>query len=57
MDGHHAIVCNPNWFIFKDNIYLAFSGPTEQFTLMSNCPWVQVKFNKPKPHLCEIMVT
>ena len=57
MDGHHAIVCNPNWFIFKDNIYLAFSGPTEQFTLMSNCPWVQVKFNKPKPPLCKIMVT
>ena len=31
--GHHADLCNPNRFSFRDNVFLAFSGPTEQFCI------------------------
>ena len=48
--GHHAILCNPNWFIFSDNKnfwYLVV--PLNNFASMNNCPWVQGKSNKPPP--------
>ena len=31
--GHHAILCNPNRFIFRKTIFLTFSVPTEQFCI------------------------
>ena len=48
--GHHAILCNPNRFIFGDNMnvwYLVV--PLNNFASMNNCPWVQGKSNKPLP--------
>ena len=48
--GHHAILCNLNRFIFGDNKnfwYLVV--PLNNFVSMNNCPWVQVKSNKPPP--------
>ena len=48
--GHHAILCNPNRFIFGDNKnfwYLVV--PLNNFASMNNCPWVQGKWNKPSP--------
>ena len=47
--GHHAILCNQNRYIF----FLEFSGITEQFCIMSSCPWVQGKSDKiPPPEVC-----
>ena len=46
----HAILCNPNRFIFGDNKkfwYLVV--PLNNFASMSNCPLVQGKSNKPPP--------
>ena len=51
--GHHAILCNPNRFIFGDNkknLYLV--DPLNNFAPMGNCPWVQGKSNKPPPEVC-----
>ena len=54
---HHAILCNPNRFIFGDNKnfwYLVV--PLNNFASMNNCPWVQGKWNKPlppPPEVCE----
>ena len=48
--GHHAILCNPNRFIFGDNMnvwYLVV--PLNNVASMNNCPWVQGKSNKPLP--------
>ena len=48
--GHHAILCNPNRFIFGDNKnfwYLVV--PLTNSASMNNCPWVQGKSNKPPP--------
>ena len=46
--GHHAILCNPNRFIYGDNKnvwYLVVQ--LNNFASMSNCPCVQG--NKPPP--------
>ena len=46
--GHHAVLCNPNRFIFGDNKnfwYLVV--PFNNFAPMNNCSWVQGKSNKP----------
>ena len=51
--GHHAILCNPNRFIFRDNKkfwYLVV--PLNNVASMNNCPWVQGKSNKPPPEVC-----
>ena len=51
--GHHAILCNPNRFIFGDNKnfwYLVV--PLNIVAHMNNCPWVQGKSNKPPPEVC-----
>ena len=51
--GHHAILCNPNRFIFGDNkFFLYLVVPLNNFAPMSNCPWVQGKSNKPPPKVC-----
>ena len=48
--GHHAILCNPNMFIFGDNKNLWYLVvPLNNFASMNNCPWVQGKSNKPPP--------
>ena len=31
--GNHAVLCNPDRFIFRDNIFFAFSGRNEQFCI------------------------
>ena len=36
-------------FLGRKLEFLVFSGPTEQFTSMNNCPRVQGKSNKPPP--------
>ena len=44
--GYHAVLCDPNRFIFGDNIFLGFIVvPLNNFASMSNCPWVQGKSN------------
>ena len=51
--GHHAILCNPNRFIFVDNIFWYLVVPLNNFESMSYYPWVQGKSNKsplPPPH-------
>ena len=49
--GHHAILYNPNRFIFGDNKNFWYSvDPLNNFAPMSNCPYVQGKSNKPSPH-------
>ena len=53
--GHHAVLCNPNGFIFGDNKkfwYLVV--PVNNFACMSNCLLVQRKSNKPThpPGVC-----
>ena len=48
--GYHAILCNPNRFIYRDNKnfwYLVV--PLNNFASMNNCPCVQGKLNKPPP--------
>ena len=48
--GHHAVLCNPNRFIFGDNKnfwYLVV--PLNNFASMNYCPWVQGKSNRPPP--------
>ena len=48
--GHHAILCNPNRFIFGDNKnswYLVV--PLNNFASMNNRPWMQGKSNKTLP--------
>ena len=48
--GHHAILCNPNTFIFADNKkFWYLLVPLNNFASMNNCPWVQGKSNKPPP--------
>ena len=48
--GHHAILCNPNRFIFGDNMnFWYLLVPLNNFASMNNCPWVQGKSNKPPP--------
>ena len=45
--GHHAILCNQNRFIHRDNKkfwYLVV--PLNNFASIINCPWVQGKLNK-----------
>ena len=51
--GHHAILCNPNRFIFGDNKnfwYLVV--PLNNFASVSNCPRVHGKSNKPPSDVC-----
>ena len=49
-DGHHAILCNQNRFIFGDNKNFSYLlVPLNNFASMNNCPWVQGKSNKPPP--------
>ena len=51
--GHHAMLCNPDRFIFGDNKnfwYLVV--PLNNFESMNNCPLVQGKSNKPPPEVC-----
>ena len=44
--GHHAILCNPNRFMFGDNKNLWYLVvPLINFASISNCPWVKVKSN------------
>ena len=53
--GDHAFLCNPNSlrFIFGDNKnFWYWVVPLNNFTPMSNCPWVQDKSNKPPPEVC-----
>ena len=52
--GHHAILCNPNKFIFGDNqIFLYLVVPWNNFASMSNCALMQSKSNKPpSPEVC-----
>ena len=55
--GHHAILCNPNRFIFGDNKnfwYLVV--PLNDFTSMNNCLLVQGKSNKPSLPSCGMCV-
>ena len=48
--GHHAILFNPNRFIFGDHkIFLVFSGPIDRFRILNNCPLVQGMSKKPPP--------
>ena len=48
--GHNAILCNPNRFIFGDNMNVRYLVvPLNNFASMNNCPWVQGKSNKPLP--------
>ena len=45
---NHAILCNPNRFIFGDNKnFWYFLVPLNNFASMNKCPWVQGKSNKP----------
>ena len=46
--GHHAILCNPNRFIFGDNKnFWHLVVPLNNF-----CPWLQGKSNKAPPEVC-----
>ena len=48
--GHHAFLCNPNRFIFGDNMNVWYLvAPLNNFASMNNCPWLQGKSNKPLP--------
>ena len=48
--GHHAVLYNPNRFIFGDNKnFWYLLDPLNNFAPMSNCPCVQGKSNKPPP--------
>ena len=48
--GYHAILCNPNRFMFRDNKKIWYLVvPMNNFTSMSNCPRVQGKSIKPPP--------
>ena len=48
--GHHAFLCNPNRFIFRDNMNVCYLVvPLNNFAPMNNCPWLQGKSNKPLP--------
>ena len=48
--GQHAILCNPNRFIFRDNMNVWYLVVLlNNFTSMNNCPWVQGKLNKAHP--------
>ena len=45
--SHHAILCNPNRFIFGDNKkFWCLVVPLNNFAPMNNCSWVQGKSNK-----------
>ena len=51
--GHHAILCNPNRFIFGDNkIFWYLVVPLNNSASMSNCPLVQIKSISPPPEVC-----
>ena len=41
--GHHAILCNPNRFIFVDNIIWHLVVPLNNFASMNDCLLVQGK--------------
>ena len=48
--GHHAILYNPNRFIFGDNENFWYNvDPLNNFAPMNSCPCVQGKSNKPPP--------
>ena len=48
--GHHAILYNPNRFIFGDNKNFRYLvDPLNNFAPMRNCPCVQGKSNKTPP--------
>ena len=55
--GHHAILCNPNRFMFGDNTnFWYLLVPLNNFASVSNCPWGQGKSNKPTPPPPEVCV-
>ena len=48
--GHHAVLCYPNRFIFRDNMNYWYSVvQLKNFASISNCPMVQNKSNMPPP--------
>ena len=50
--AHHAILCNPNKFIFGHNKnFWYLLVPLNNLASTSNFPWVKGKFNKPPPSL------
>ena len=50
---NHAILCNPNRFIFGDiKNFWYIVIPLNNIASMSNCLLVQSKSNKPPPEAC-----